>query len=70
MKKQKKEYIIVLLLCFFFGMLGAHRFYTKKNVTGLLMLLSLGGLGVWYLFDLGAILLMKFKNKKGKKICF
>ncbi len=70
MNKKRKEFTIVLILSFFFGMLGAHRFYTKKIKTGLLMLFTLGGFGIWYLFDLGTILLGKFKNKKGKKISF
>lgn len=70
MNKKRKEFTIVLLLSFFFGMLGAHRFYAKKIKTGLLMLFTLGGFGIWYLFDLGTILLGKFKNKKGKKLSF
>jgi len=38
-----KSRLVALLLCFFFGILGAHRFYVGKIGTGVLMLLTLGG---------------------------
>lgn len=36
-----------VLLCFFLGTLGIHRFYVGKIGTGVLMIVTLGGLGVW-----------------------
>lgn len=48
----KKQTSIELCLCFFFGMLGLHRFYSGKVKTGLLMLATFGGFGLWYLIDL------------------
>lgn len=53
-------------LCFFLGWLGAHRFYTGKIITGLLMLFTLGGWGIWALFDFVIILVGSFTDKKGK----
>ena len=34
------------------GPFGAHRFYLGKTGTGVVMLCSGGGLGIWYLYDL------------------
>jgi TM2 domain-containing membrane protein YozV len=64
MKKQKtnKSKTTALLLCFFFGGLGIHRFYLGKNGTGLLMLFTLGGFGIWTLIDF-IMLIMKPENE-------
>ncbi|MEZ0335194.1 MAG: NINE protein [Gemmatimonadales bacterium] len=38
---------VTLALAAILGPFGAHRFYVGKNGTGMLMLGTLGGLGVW-----------------------
>ncbi|MCB0355184.1 MAG: TM2 domain-containing protein, partial [Bdellovibrionales bacterium] len=43
---------ITFLLCLTFGFLGAHRFYARRIPTGIVMCLTLGGLGIWWLTDL------------------
>jgi len=61
-----KNKTTALLLCFFFGGLGIHRFYLGKTGTGFLMLFTLGGLGVWTLIDF--IVLISISEKDfGKK---
>lgn len=65
--KKKKTHLILLFLCTAFGLLGAHRFYKRKYVTGTFMLLTLGGVGIWYLIDLYMILMGKSPEKKKKK---
>lgn len=62
---RQKRFYTTLLLCLFFGGFGAHRFYVGKTRTGLLMLLTLGGLGVWSLFDLITIIRGDFRDKDG-----
>ncbi|MBT6207622.1 MAG: TM2 domain-containing protein, partial [Francisellaceae bacterium] len=51
-KKSIKSGKLALLLCLFGGCLGLHRFYIAKIGTGILMLLTFGGFGVWTLIDL------------------
>lgn len=56
---------VAALLCFFFGGLGVHRFYTGKVGSGIGMLLTFGGLGIWTLIDFIMILCGNFKDKYG-----
>lgn len=64
----EKNYIVMILLCFFLGGLGIHRFYVGKIGTGILMIITFGGLGIWALIDLIMIIVGKFKDKEGKEI--
>ena len=63
-----KSRLVALLLCFFLGGLGVHRFYVGKIGTGVLQLLTLGGLGIWALIDLIFIICGGFKDKDGKAV--
>lgn len=56
------------LLCYFLGGLGVHRFYLGKFITGLLMLLTAGGLLIWWLIDLYRIASGKLKDKYGNDL--
>jgi Predicted membrane protein len=60
-----KSWLAALLLCFFLGGFGAHRFYTGKIGTAILMLITLGGLGIWVLIDFIMIAIGSFKDKQG-----
>lgn len=42
-----------------------HRFYVGKIVTGILMLVTLGGLGIWTLIDVIMIAVQKFRDRNG-----
>lgn len=66
--KINEDYLITLILCFFLGALGAHRFYNKKMLSGILQLITLGGLGIWAIIDLILILLKKFKINSDRNI--
>ena len=62
------QWVVTLLLAFLLGVIGAHRFYVGKTGTGILMLLTFGGLGIWLLIDLILIITGQFTNKDGEKI--
>jgi TM2 domain-containing membrane protein YozV len=59
-----KSRLVALLLCFFVGFLGAHRFYVGKTGTGILMLLTAGGCGLWILIDLIMIVIGSFRDQE------
>lgn len=64
----QSNYSVTLLLALFLGSLGAHRFYNKKIGTGIAMILTCGGFGIWTLVDFILIITGNFKDKNGDKI--
>ena len=67
-QRSSKDFVAMILLCFFLGGLGVHRFYAGKVGTGILMLLTLGGLGIWTLVDFIFIVTGNFRDGDGLKI--
>lgn len=63
-----KDGLVALLLCLFIGMLGIHRFYVGKVGTGILMILTFGGFGLWVLIDLIMIVTDSFRDEYGKPL--
>ena len=67
-EKSEKGFVATLLLALFLGGLGVHRFFVGKIGTGVLQLVTLGGLGIWALIDIIMIILGSFKDKNGLPI--
>ncbi len=63
-----KSRLATALFAGFLGHFGIHRFYVGKTGTAILMLLTFGGLGIWYVIDLILIILGEFRDKEGRLI--
>ena len=65
---KENRWLTCLLLCWFVGVLGVHRFYTGHTATGVIQLLTLGGCGIWTLIDFIIIVTGNFKDAQGNII--
>ena len=50
------------------GAFGLHRFYTGRVQSGIWMCLTLGGLGIWYLYDVVVIAAGDFRDGDGRRL--
>lgn len=66
--EQRNRWITCLLLCWFLGVFGAHRFYTGHTGIAVIQLLTLGGCGIWALVDFIIIIMGNFKDAQGNPI--
>ena len=67
-RNNDEKWLITMLLCFFLGSFGIHRFYTNNTGTGVAMLITLGGCGIWTLIDFIMILLNEYKDGDGNRL--
>ena len=61
----EKEWVVALLLSFLLGYLGVDRFYLGQIGWGILKLVTLGGLGIWYIIDLILIATGGMRDQNG-----
>ena len=59
---------VTLALAALLGPFGARRFYVGKTGTGVLMLCTLGGAGLWYLYDLILVSGGSFRDAEGRLV--
>lgn len=57
--------LFAFIYCLLLGVFGVHRFVYGKKRSGVFMLFTLGGLGVWWLADLITILAGRFEDADG-----
>ena len=63
-----KDFVPTLLLALMLGSFGAHRFYVGRVGSAILMLVTMGGLGIWTLVDVFVIATQNFKDGQGRRI--
>ena len=64
-----KDWLTTLLLCFFLGLVGVHRFYTGHKTMGIVIIVTLGGIFVIIpLIDFIKILLGSYKDSEGNPL--
>jgi hypothetical protein len=59
---------VALALAALLGPFGAHRFYVGKVRSGVLMCATLGGVGIWYLYDLILVSAGSFRDVRGRLV--
>jgi len=64
----ERSRLTTTLLAVFTGVFGGHRFYVGKTGTGILMLCTLGGLGIWYLVDCVMVATGEFRDARGRRV--
>ena len=50
------------------GVFGLHRFYTGKRESGIWMCVTVGGLGIWYLYDVIIVAAGEFRDAEGRRV--
>tara|TARA_B110000971_G_scaffold43957_1_gene43683 strand:+ start:525 stop:734 length:210 start_codon:yes stop_codon:yes gene_type:complete len=68
MEKSNHSKMKLAIICFFLGVIGIHRFMVGKIGTGVLMIITVGGFGIWALIDFIVILTGGFTDSDGNKI--
>jgi hypothetical protein len=59
---------VALGLGVFGGFFGLHRFYVGKTKTAIAMLVTLGGVGIWWLYDLVLLATGEFTDAADKPL--
>ena len=59
---------VALVIGLLLGIFGGHRFYAGKVRSGVLQLCTLGGLGLWWLYDMILLAAGEFSDIEGRRI--
>ena len=59
---------VALALAALMGWGGAHRFYTGRVASGILQLVTIGGFGMWWLYDVIMVAAGNFRDDTGRRL--
>ena len=48
--------------------IGAHRFYLRRYASAILFIITIGGLGIWWIVDFILIVIGEMKDDHGNKV--
>lgn len=65
---RQRHFLAVFFLSFMWGYAGVDRMYLGKWGTGIVKLLTLGGLGIWVLIDLVMIMAGTMRDAQGREM--
>ena len=60
--------LVTLVLAVLLGVFGGHRFYTGRIKSGILMACTVGGVGLWYLYDVIVVAAGAFRDAEGRLV--
>ena len=63
-----KSKLTAILLCFFLGSLGIHRFYLGYTLIGVIQLLTFGGFLIWAIVDIIKLIIGSLKDSEGNDL--
>ena len=63
-----KSKFTTILLCFFLGSLGIHRFYLGYTIIGVIQLLTFGGFLIWAIIDFIRLITGSVKDAEGNEL--
>ena len=59
---------VALALGMFGGVFGMHRFYAGRVTSGVWMIVTIGGIGLWWIYDLVLLVTGEFRDVHDRKI--
>jgi class 3 adenylate cyclase len=61
--------LTAIVLCIILGLFGGHRYYLGKRKSAVLMTITIGGAGLWFLYDLITMLIGgDIRDSKGRPV--
>ncbi|HEY4322311.1 MAG TPA: TM2 domain-containing protein [Gemmatimonadales bacterium] len=59
---------VTLLLALVVGVFGGHRFYVGRTQSAILQVVTVGGLGIWWLYDVIVVASGSFRDAEGRLV--